>query len=469
MDLLTPIRGIALAALLAACAPSPDPARSPAPDPARSPAPSPAPEDLDLRLDDGFARAAHVHANGDLALVVERPVHLHTRHGRPDRRILLFDSTGAPRGQVEAAPSRTLLDVAVHPSGEGTVLEAGDDGYHLVRIDRAGARLREVLLVDPAIATDPPLLRDGEPSGPIELHTRDTGRLVADGEGLVVATRTGRHSVVAYRVSAALVVEARTLVVPAHAIYPVGLTGGSYDTFGQLDAHYGVHVARDASGVVYVGVQHARVDSLALVEALSSVFGDVVFGDPDGRDLYVTRIAPDGRRLGVVAVGTAEEDQLYGFRATEDGVLLVGRSEIPDETGTGFEALVARVDGKGVASVQRFDVARGDVAFDAVPVAGGVLVVGASAYVQNPHGASISEEATSFAGVLASSATSLHAELASLPASPRQSQVRFAVPLADGRVLVGGMLDGPGTHSADLDPALLRARGFVTVRALPSR
>jgi hypothetical protein len=36
------------------------------------------------------------------------------------------------------------------------------------------------------------------------------------------------------------------------------------------------------------------------------------------------------------------------------------------------------------------------------------------------------------------------------------------VELGAGRVLVGGMLDGPGTHSGDSDPTLVRARGFLT-------
>ncbi|AKU96104.1 hypothetical protein AKJ09_02768 [Labilithrix luteola] len=53
-----------------------------------------------------------------------------------------------------------------------------------------------------------------------------------------------------------------------------------------------------------------------------------------------------------------------------------------------------------------------------------------------------------------------------LPDGPRHSEARGVVNLPDGRFLVTGMLDGPGTHSADGDPSLLRANGFLVERVL---
>lgn len=56
----------------------------------------------------------------------------------------------------------------------------------------------------------------------------------------------------------------------------------------------------------------------------------------------------------------------------------------------------------------------------------------------------------------------------SVPVAPRHNEGRF-VRWAGDRLLVGGMLDGPGTHSADGDPSLLRARGFLRQVVVPGR
>jgi hypothetical protein len=71
----------------------------------------------------------------------------------------------------------------------------------------------------------------------------------------VIATRTGRHSVIAYRYDfrqAHFEPEMRSVVVPPFSMYGVGLTGGSHDTFGQLDAQFAVHLAIDAASTIYV-------------------------------------------------------------------------------------------------------------------------------------------------------------------------------------------------------------------------
>lgn len=122
--------------------------------------------------------------------------------------------------------------------------------------------------------------------------------------------------------------------------------------------------------------------------------------------------------------------------------------------------MVARVDGQsGAVTTQEIDIDRGDVAFDvAVDSTGALVLVGGSGYTQNPHGASISEETNAFARVVRGQAIEA---IASVPNGPRNSHVRTIAPLGGDRFVVGGMLDGPGTHSADGDRSLLRARGFL--------
>lgn len=103
---------------------------------------------------------------------------------------------------------------------------------NLVRVDSNGQVISESALTDPEIPLDAPSLPAEAPSAPIETHTRDTGRLQALGEQVAIATRTGRHSVIAYRYDfreAQFEPEMRRVVVPPFSMYGVGLTGGSHD------------------------------------------------------------------------------------------------------------------------------------------------------------------------------------------------------------------------------------------------
>lgn len=440
------------------------PREAPAPSP---PAPTPAPDPARPFVFDGaFARAASALPSGERLVLLERPVRTIERWGRPLRAIVWTSADGTIRAGREATTGRELLDVAVHPSGALTILEASSEGFSLLRLDASGALRGETHVVDPAILADQPTLRPHESRAPIEEVTHDVGRLVPDGEGVFLATRTGRHSVIAYRAGfdeerAAFAITARTLVVPAHELTATGLTGGSYDTFGQLDAHFGVFVALGADGTGFVAIGHQRIELGDMVEAHAKVFGETLVTDPDWLDAFVTRVAPSGQRLGTSVVGTPDDEQLYGLHADGDGVIAVGRTERWNAEGTGFDAFHARIDASGAVTIATFDVDRGDIAFDARRApSGDLVVVGASGYVQNPHGASISEESHTFVRTIAPDGT---VTAVPVPDGPRHSEVRFALPVAGGFVF-GGMLDGPGTHSADGDSALLRARPFYAFR-----
>ncbi|HET9933982.1 MAG TPA: hypothetical protein VFQ35_24935, partial [Polyangiaceae bacterium] len=309
-----------------------------------------------------------------------------------------------------------------------------------------------------------PSLPEDAPATPIEPNTHDTGRLQPLGEQVVIATRTGRHSVIAYRYDfrdAHFEPEMRALVVPPVSMYGVGLTGGSHDTFGQLDTQFAVHLAVDDASTIYVAVQHPHDGSANLVKAHKKVFGEDLVGDPDSLDIYVTRLALDGTRLGTSVVGTPELDELYGLRAGKSAAYVAGRKEYWNDAGTGFDALAAEVDGKtGAVRVTELDVDRSDIAFDVAPLSDAeLLIVGASGYSQNPHGASVSEESQGFAYVLAEGGAK---RALLVPNRQRHNEVRSLARDADGRWFSAGMLDGPGTHSGDADATLVRADGFLT-------
>jgi len=432
-------------------------------------------EPLDLTFADAFVIKVQARSDRSLLVLLDKPLDLHVDSGSPQRKLLLLDAAGRQLELLAASSSsRFLLDFAVHDSGDVSVLYSTATEYSLERFDANGDSLGMSVLSDSEIDQDPPVW-NGPPSAGVEPFTFDTGRIAAFGEQLLVATRTGRHSVTARRFAffddgagAAFHVEWRTLVVPPFKIGAVGLAGGSYDTFSAVQAQVMLHLAVDQAGIIYVAVQHPHLGGTNLVKAYAQVFAETLNGDADALDLYVTRIASDGKRIGTTVVGTAEDDQLFGLRGGQDSALVIGRKEYWNDQGTGFDALVARLDGKtGALQLRELNVERSDLAFDAVALAGGSwLVTGASDWQQNPHGASVSEESQAFLRRLDANGESSGIALAN---GPRHNEGRTLVPFGRGRWLLGGMSDGPGTHSGDGDPAKVRASGFLREFRLDAR
>jgi hypothetical protein len=185
----------------------------------------------------------------------------------PQRRLTLLDAGGAVRARYSPPQGLSLIDFAQHPSGEITVALASARTVTLVRLDRAAARSFEFPLIDPQAPTDPYVfLGDGprDDTSMVPVLTRDAVRLAPVGEDAVVALRTGRNAVVAYRLifgtpgGMGYAVQWRTLVEPGVTMLGIGITSGTFDTFGQLENHFHVHVDADAAGNVAVAVAGAR-------------------------------------------------------------------------------------------------------------------------------------------------------------------------------------------------------------------
>lgn len=426
---------------------------------------------IDARFDGGFVKKAlALPGQAGFAALLEVPLSLHVDFGRPRRELRLLRSDGTLLTSLASGKNDELLDVTSHPEGDLTLVYASNEGYRLRRLDPHGKILGQTLLADPDIATDPPLPAPGSPTGPIHWYTHDTARVATAGDDVVLATRTLRGSVVVYRLryqNAAFTRVWRVLALPAIYISPIALTGGTYDTFGQLEAFFAVHLSVADDGSTYVGFQHPGLGAEQIPEVLSQVFGETIAGDPDAADVYVVRISDAGARLGTSVVSSPKPDELYGLRAFDHSAYVVGRNETWNAAGTGFDALVARVDGKtGASQIHEIDVSGSDIAFDVAPAAaGGFVVVGASAYTQNPYSASISEHSVAFARWFGADGKS---SALAVPNGLRHNEARAVVPLGSQRFLAGGMLDGPGTHSADSDPSLLSARGYVVELDLAS-
>jgi hypothetical protein len=381
----------------------------------------------------------------------------------PDRRLTLLRNDGTVGGHYEAPPGWALIDFTQHPSGDVSAALATARTIKLVRLDHVAAVRSELLLEDAEAPVDPFYDEGGvkDDNSLLPVFTRDAVRLAAIGENLAVALRTGRNAVVAYRFDYASATGStrvfRTLVEPGVSIFSRGITSGTFDTFGQLENHWHVHLDADAAGNLSVGVIG---NPFAPVFAAHADY----FKEPTNVTIGVllTRLAPDGTRLGTTLVDTVQVSELEELRLRGDDLAFVGRvfTEKRDD-GSGWDAYAGHVDRVtgALSSYRTVDLDRGEILFDIAPLAqGGFLVAGAIGYTENPNGASISEQTTPLLAVLAADGTLR--ERIEVAGGARQSQLR-SLAARGSHWLAAGLVNGPGTHSGDGDPALITADGFV--------
>jgi hypothetical protein len=389
----------------------------------------------------------------------------------PQRTLAIFDAGGARIGAYSPPPGFSLIDFARHPSGETTAILATARTVTLVRLDGSGMEVDESPLVDPLAPTDPYYDAGGlkDDGSMVPVLTRDAASAAPIGEEVAVALRTGRNAVVAYRFRhqrpAGYALAWRTLVEPGLSIFAIGITSGTFDTYGQLENHWHVHLDADAAGNVVVGVV-GRTITAPVFAAHADHFAEPLAAQ---NGVLVTRLDADGLRLGTTPIDTAQTSELHGLRLAGDDVALVGRvfsERRPD--GTGWNAYAAHVDRASGAlrSYRVVDLDAGEVLFDIQPLgANRFLVAGAAGYVENPDGASISESAAPLLAVLEADGT-VRQRLA-FPSGARQNPIRTLEPRG-AKWLVGGMTNGPGTHSGDADRSLIRADGYVKEIAVPA-
>lgn len=116
-----------------------------------------APLALDETFDAAFVRKALLADDGSVVVLLETPLFTRGDDAGPKRALELLARDGGRTRVAESTRERPLLDVARHPSGELTLLFASSEGFTLARLDAEGVPLAETLVVDPSIATDPPI------------------------------------------------------------------------------------------------------------------------------------------------------------------------------------------------------------------------------------------------------------------------------------------------------------------------
>ncbi len=378
----------------------------------------------------------------------------------PKRTLVVTPANGSALRRIDAPEGWSLVDFTLHPAGDISAVLTQGGLVRLWRMDALGALKRDQPYTDALVSSDACFDAGGaiDPHALQPVLTRDAARVFALGDSLLLVLRTGLNAVVAYRLddTADGYVRAwRTLVEPGGGVAGRFLTSGSHDVFDQLVNHAQFRADLAADGTLAVGVVNA---SNAVFEGHAWHFGEAIAAD---YGLIVTRIAPDGRRLGSRIVPTEQLSELHGLRAVLGGFMVAGRvrtARLAD--GSGWNAFVARVgsDGSGGA-VQVIDVDRGDVLFDVAALPqGGYVAVGSTGWTQNPGGASISEDAAPLLVTLA--ADGRLQQRVAVPGGPRNNQLR-AVLNHGGLWLLGGQRNGPGTHSGDANASLIRADGFV--------
>ena len=128
-------------------------------------------------------------------------------------------------------------------------------------------------------------------------------------------------------------------------------------------------------------------------------------------------------------------------------------SEIRSD-GSGWDAFVAVVERDGSPGPYSLvDIDRGDVLFDVAALpSGGYVALGSTGYTQNPSGESISESAQPLVVLLNSNGSLL--QRLKFSGGARQNQLNSIARL-NSHWILGGMVNGPGTHSGDADRNLI--------------
>lgn len=422
---------------------------------------------VDLRVTSEFVVKVRSNGTGWVALV-ETAQQLAT-FTMPQRRLLLAIDGVTPSASYAPPDGWSLIDVAVHPGRELSVLIANDTQLRLVRLSRQGAVVAQHDVEDPQAASDPfygdPIqLRN--PNSLLPHTTRDAARIAPVGEDLVVAMHNGRNAIIAmrYGYSAKFGRTWRTLVEPGVSLIARFIMGGTYDPYGGLDNQWRVAVDADSSGRVAVAV---GLDWSDYADGHGQLFGGAIHPELFTGAL-ITELAADGRRVGTSVLESGAPTEIKVVKWHGDTIGVAGRYyRVRRDDGGGWDGLFAQAHAgaHGKLAPRAVDIDRGDVILDLAPVAGGRwLAAGSTGYTQNPSGASISEEARPLLALLESDGAVR--EQIAVASGLRHNQLRSLTPFNNGW-LAGGMENGPGTHSADGNLSLLKSDGFVRAVRLP--
>jgi hypothetical protein len=120
----------------------------------------------------------------------------------PQRTLGILQSDGRTVRPYTPPSGWSVIDFAVHPSGDISAILTTATEVRIVRLDPNGSIRSDQLFLDPSAPTDPFFnyargIKNDNALQPALMH--NAARLAPLGEGLAVVLRTGRNAIVAYR------------------------------------------------------------------------------------------------------------------------------------------------------------------------------------------------------------------------------------------------------------------------------
>lgn len=295
----------------------------------------------------------------------------------------------------------------------------------------------------------------------------DRGRLVANGNSVVVAIRPEDYSTRLYSLNASdLEVKWSELIEPGQTISAMGMSGGSYDTFEQLAHPYAVFLDLDEDGNAYVAVPALYSSSIHwhnqhFDENLSHL-GETFVSSGLETDALVTKVSNTGERLYTVIAGSVDPDECYGIKADNDSFYLYGRTGRPTtNVGYQWDAYLAKFNSATGSTIfaRSFDIDKSEIIYDIAETnTRDIIIVGSTGWSQNPLGYSVSGTARKLVAVIDESGN-FKKEI-ELESGLRHNQVRTII-YEENRIWIGGWENGPGTHTGDGDSNLIFADAFL--------
>jgi len=380
----------------------------------------------------------------------------------PERKLVWLDADLAVSREYLPPDGRLLIDFAAHPSGAATALEiepAPGTDLFLKPIRAWLTRFLDGTTV--SVPLDSGIPDTGE--RPPILFSLDRGRIAASGEDVQVAMRWSDNSVRAHRLEfrdGAFRPAWTTVVEPPADLLAIGIIGGGFDNFHQGDQTAFVYLDVDPSGVAYVVVP----STADVLPAHDAFFGEHLLdgADPGHFDYgvaIVTRLSPDGTRSDALLSGLGTNRRLLNVRASARTLWLTGRIRTGGDAGS-WDGWIQSFDtstGHAIAE-HGVDIQAGDMFWDLAPQDdGALLAVGSTNYTQNPSGLSVSDARDDLA-VIVGPEGDVRGRV-TLPAGPtgRGNEVT-SVRIVDGRMMLAGVKNAPGTHAEVFSDAFLSVR-----------
>jgi hypothetical protein len=235
------------------------------------------------------------------------------------------------------------------------------------------------------------------------------------------------------------------------------MTGGSYDTFGQMVASYKVYLDVDNNNNICVAIP--VIDNFT-IKRHNTFFGENL-GTIGGDAALVTKVSANGKRIFSIVMGTEHGDEMKSLRCFDGKIVVAGRTDVAYSND--WHAYLSVHDSETGSEIFTKTYKSGEnaiffgVGFDVL--SGSFYAGGNSGWSQNPYGVSISDNGKKLLTRINVSSAN---EQIMLSNKAGQNQIS-SVQILDNFIVIGGWENGPGTHTGDNDESLVRADGFVEV------